>query len=146
MTMDCHDRFRTDAHDQLVPRFNERFILSLSKCNACLVLDDELNILPISSRSTDSPAGLGVDASSAEGAVAAAAERALDEGRELAALVRSLADAQPAGAIVAQCKTLDQVGSRPPPRLCAALAPPAKERGRHPVAARFVDDNSKGFI
>ena len=29
-------------------RFNERFILSLASCEACLVLDDELNVLPIS--------------------------------------------------------------------------------------------------
>lgn len=34
---------------QVVPRFNERFILSLSDCTSCLVLDDELNILPLSS-------------------------------------------------------------------------------------------------
>ena len=48
MTMDCHERFRTEQHGLVVPRFNERFILSLSGCRACLVLDDELNILPIS--------------------------------------------------------------------------------------------------
>eukprot|EP01031_Cornospumella_fuschlensis_P040314 gene40314-49125_t len=49
MTMDVHSRFRTEAHHEVVPRFNERFILSLSDCTSCLVLDDELNILPISS-------------------------------------------------------------------------------------------------
>jgi N-acetyltransferase 10 len=32
MTMDCHDRFRTEQFGNVsVPRFNERFILSLSK-------------------------------------------------------------------------------------------------------------------
>jgi N-acetyltransferase 10 len=35
----------------VVARFNERFILSLTSCKACLVVDDELNILPISSHS-----------------------------------------------------------------------------------------------
>lgn len=50
MTMDCHDRFRTEQHSSVVPRFNERFILSLSQCASCLVLDDELNVLPLSSR------------------------------------------------------------------------------------------------
>ena len=30
-------------------RFNERFILSLSTLNSCLFLDDELNLLPVSS-------------------------------------------------------------------------------------------------
>jgi hypothetical protein len=32
----------------VVGRFNERFILSLASCKACVVMDDELNILPIS--------------------------------------------------------------------------------------------------
>ena len=31
MTMDVHSRYRTEAHHEIVPRFNERFILSLSK-------------------------------------------------------------------------------------------------------------------
>ncbi len=45
---DVHTRFRTEAHHDVVARFNERFILSLASCEACLVLDDELNVLPIS--------------------------------------------------------------------------------------------------
>ncbi len=45
---DVHTRFRTEAHADVVARFNERFILSLASCEACLVLDDELNVLPIS--------------------------------------------------------------------------------------------------
>jgi N-acetyltransferase 10 len=48
MTMDVHARFRTEAHHEIMPRFNERFILSLADCHGCLVLDDELNILPLS--------------------------------------------------------------------------------------------------
>jgi N-acetyltransferase 10 len=48
ISMDVHARFRTEAHHEIVPRFNERFILSLGECSGCLVLDDELNILPIS--------------------------------------------------------------------------------------------------
>ena len=46
-TMDVHSRFRgAGAHSNtdLVPRFNERFILSLADCARCLVLDDELNV------------------------------------------------------------------------------------------------------
>ncbi|THF98208.1 hypothetical protein TEA_016571 [Camellia sinensis var. sinensis] len=46
---DIHERFRTESHSEIVPRFNERFLLSLASCTACLVVDDELNILPISS-------------------------------------------------------------------------------------------------
>ncbi|THF98209.1 hypothetical protein TEA_016572 [Camellia sinensis var. sinensis] len=49
MVMDIHERFRTESHSEIVPRFNERFLLSLASCTACLVVDDELNILPISS-------------------------------------------------------------------------------------------------
>ena len=44
-----HSRYRTEAHQDVVARFNERFLLSLGLCQACLVVDDELNLLPISS-------------------------------------------------------------------------------------------------
>ncbi|XP_057416267.1 RNA cytidine acetyltransferase 1 [Lotus japonicus] len=49
MVMDVHDRFRTESHSEATGRFNERFLLSLASCKACVVMDDELNILPISS-------------------------------------------------------------------------------------------------
>ena len=49
MSMDVHSRFRTEAHHEIMPRFNERFILTLAGCKSGLVLDDELNILPLSS-------------------------------------------------------------------------------------------------
>ncbi|KAI1267775.1 DUF699-domain-containing protein [Xylariaceae sp. FL1019] len=48
LSMDVHSRFRTEAHQDVVPRFNERFLLSLGGCQNCLVIDDELNVLPIS--------------------------------------------------------------------------------------------------
>jgi hypothetical protein len=48
MSMDVHSRYRTEAHDDVTARFNERFILSLGSCESCLVVDDELNVLPIS--------------------------------------------------------------------------------------------------
>lgn len=44
-----HERFRTESHSEATGRFNERFLLSLASCKACVVMDDELNILPISS-------------------------------------------------------------------------------------------------
>ena len=47
--MDVHSRYRTEAHSFVEPRFNERFILSLGSCKTCLAIDDELNILPITS-------------------------------------------------------------------------------------------------
>lgn len=46
---DVHERFRTESHSQTVPRYNERFLLSIASCKASLVVDDELNILQISS-------------------------------------------------------------------------------------------------
>lgn len=51
MTMDVHSRYRTETHEDVVGRFNERFILSLAKCPSCLIIDDQLNVLPISSNS-----------------------------------------------------------------------------------------------
>lgn len=48
MSMDVHARYRTESHYDTVARFNERFILSLGSCENCLVIDDELNILPLS--------------------------------------------------------------------------------------------------
>ena len=46
---DVHERFRTESHSLATGRFNERFLLSLASCESCIVMDDELNILPISS-------------------------------------------------------------------------------------------------
>ncbi|KAM4058105.1 GNAT acetyltransferase 2 domain-containing protein [Hirsutella rhossiliensis] len=48
LSMDVHSRYRTEAHTDVVARFNERFLLSLGRCESCLVIDDELNVLPIS--------------------------------------------------------------------------------------------------
>lgn len=51
MAMDVHSRYRTESQqDQdIVSRFNERFLLSLTHCTCSLILDDELNVLPLSS-------------------------------------------------------------------------------------------------
>ena len=49
LSMDVHSRYRTEAHQFVEPRFNERFILSLAQCQTCIAIDDELNILPITS-------------------------------------------------------------------------------------------------
>ena len=47
ISMDVHARYRTESHGIVEPRFNERFILSLSSCKTCIAIDDELNILPL---------------------------------------------------------------------------------------------------
>ncbi|KDD71299.1 DUF1726 hypothetical protein, partial [Helicosporidium sp. ATCC 50920] len=49
LSMDVHARLRTEAHAQVVPRFNERMVLSLAASPCVLLTDDELNILPTSS-------------------------------------------------------------------------------------------------
>jgi N-acetyltransferase 10 len=96
---DVHARFRTEAHVDVVGRFNERFILSLASCKACVVMDDELNILPISTsiRSITPLPNI-------EG------EEGLTEmEKDLKELKESLRDTQPVGPLVGKCRTLDQV-------------------------------------
>lgn len=96
MTMDVHLRYRTEAHDDVVARFNERFLLSLGLCAACLVVDDELNVLPVSG-------GKGVKA-----LPPADDDAATPAQRELAQLKALLADVQPAGLLVALARTVNQ--------------------------------------
>lgn len=50
MTMDVHARYRTESlQNEPVARFNERFLLSLSTCSNCLVVNDQLDVLPVTS-------------------------------------------------------------------------------------------------
>jgi N-acetyltransferase 10 len=97
MTMDVHNRFRTEAHKDVVARFNERFLLSLGQCQSALVVDDELNVLPISSAaknflSTHQPSEVQPDPHAVE----------------LKELCESLRETQPIGNLVALAKTIDQ--------------------------------------
>lgn len=97
MTMDVHSRYRTEAHQDVVSRFNERFILSISHCENCVVVDDKLNILPISSHISEItavPKGDSTELSAEE--------------VELNELKNSLRETQPVGSIITLCKTLDQ--------------------------------------
>ncbi|VDC00414.1 unnamed protein product [Peniophora sp. CBMAI 1063] len=96
MTMDVHKHYTTAANTSVVPRFNERFILSLGACDDCLVLDDELNVLPIS-RGKDIVA---LEDDRGKGRAGAASE--------LADLQESLQDTKPAGDLVKLAKTTDQ--------------------------------------
>ncbi|XP_077318867.1 RNA cytidine acetyltransferase [Lithobates pipiens] len=98
MTMDVHSRYRTEAHQDVVGRFNERFILSLSSCKNCMVIDDQLNILPISSHNANiTPIPPKTQESSLT-----------PEEQELQDVKLSLQDTQPVGVLVENCKTLDQ--------------------------------------
>ncbi|XP_062860160.1 RNA cytidine acetyltransferase isoform X2 [Trichomycterus rosablanca] len=98
MTMDVHSRYRTEAHQDVVGRFNERFILSLSSCKSCLVIDDQLNVLPISKHIANIKP---VQPKTQEDGL-------LAEERELEVLKESLQDMQPVCVLVDSCKTIDQ--------------------------------------
>ncbi|GLB38826.1 putative RNA cytidine acetyltransferase with specificity toward both 18S rRNA and tRNAs [Lyophyllum shimeji] len=95
MTMDVHARYRTSSHDAVVARFNERFILSLGSCDDCLVLDDELNVLPISR---------GKDITPLEDAPG----KNKEVETELKDLKSSLEDTKPVGDLIKLAKTIDQ--------------------------------------
>ncbi|PWA51563.1 hypothetical protein CTI12_AA460840 [Artemisia annua] len=99
MVMDVHERFRTESHSvALTGRFNERFLLSLASCGSCMVMDDELNILPISSHMKSvTPVKVQKDS---EGL--SEAERGLKD------LKDKFKDAMPFGPLIKQCYTLDQ--------------------------------------
>jgi N-acetyltransferase 10 len=98
LSMDIHSRYRTEAHDDVVARFNERFILSLGSCDSCLVVDDELNVLPISGGKNVKP--LPPPDPSEEGKSASK--------KELQEIKDSLIDTQPVGSLVTLAKTVDQ--------------------------------------
>ncbi|KAI5080911.1 hypothetical protein GOP47_0004094 [Adiantum capillus-veneris] len=97
MAMDVHSRFRTEAHGDVTGRFNERFILSLASCKSCVVMDDEFNILPISSHLR-----FIVAVSLNEG------EELTEADKDLKELKSSLCETQPIGPLVGKCRTLDQ--------------------------------------
>ncbi|XP_071931337.1 RNA cytidine acetyltransferase 1-like isoform X3 [Coffea arabica] len=97
MVMDVHERFRTEAHHNIVSRFNERFLLSLGTCKSCLVMDDELNILPISSHVKSMNMS-----SIKEGQLVSI------EGQDLLNVKEQLHDVFPIGPLVKICTTLDQ--------------------------------------
>jgi N-acetyltransferase 10 len=98
LSMDVHSRYRTEAHNDVVARFNERFILSLGSCESCLVVDDELNVLPISGGKSVKPLPP-PDTEDKQDSPAA---------KELATIKESLADTQPIGKLIALSRTLDQ--------------------------------------
>ena len=98
MSMDVHSRYRTEAHDDVVARFNERFILSLGNCESCLVVDDELNVLPISGGKNVQPLP----------PPATEADRSRPEQKELKEIKDSMADTKPVGSLIALSKTVDQ--------------------------------------
>lgn len=96
MAMDAHSRFKTEAHQDVSARFNERFLLSLASCRSCLVMDDELNILPISRASRS---------------IVAVPKRDVDDTvdpPELKDIKESIKETEIVGDIVSKARTADQ--------------------------------------
>ncbi|XP_074273560.1 RNA cytidine acetyltransferase 2-like [Silene latifolia] len=98
MVMDVHERYRTESHSEAAGRFNERFLLSIASCKACVVMDDELNILPISSHiRTITPIPVEEDC-----------EGLSEAERSLKNLKEDLNEDFPVGPLIKKCCTLDQ--------------------------------------
>jgi len=137
LSMDVHSRLRTSSSGAVQPRFNERMVLSLASNPNCLLVDDELNILPTSSLSRHLeplPAdheGAEAEAKKELAEVGAGAARPPTSQPKHATpappgpghppgrprppcpptapqLHTALEDTQPAGSLVGACKTLDQ--------------------------------------
>ncbi|KAJ5157006.1 RNA cytidine acetyltransferase [Penicillium canariense] len=98
LSMDIHSRYRTEAHDDVVARFNERFILSLGSCESCLVVDDELNVLPISGGKNVKPLP----------PLESTDESSSGPKKELKQIKESLAESQPVGPLLNLARTVDQ--------------------------------------
>ena len=101
LSMDVHSRYRTEAHDDVVARFNERFVLSLGGCESCLFVDDELNVLPISGGKNVKalPPLDGEDDSKEQSSTA------------LESLKESVADQTPLNMLIKIARTVDQAKS-----------------------------------
>lgn len=98
LSMDIHSRYRTEAHNDVTARFNERFVLSLGGCDACLFVDDELNVLPISGGKNVKP----LPPTDPED------EENPQSRKELDGIKDSLAESQPVGSLVQLARTVDQ--------------------------------------
>ncbi|XGW25056.1 hypothetical protein V3C99_006463 [Haemonchus contortus] len=97
IAMDVHNRYRTESHTEIVARFNERFILSLASCKDIAVVDDQLNILPISSHITT----LEPVQPSSKNAVSPSEA-------ELKTLKDTMKDTKPIGPLLNKCRTACQ--------------------------------------
>ncbi|KAN0065073.1 N-acetyltransferase 10 [Thecaphora frezii] len=108
--MDVHRSYRSSASDDdPVARFNERFLLSLGASPDTLLLDDELNVLPLSRAKdirplpeTDTGHGSGIGGGVKKGKQRIAADE------ELINLKEQVRETKVVGDVVRHAKTLDQ--------------------------------------
>ena len=111
LSMDVHKRYRTASTDEEpVARFNERFLLSLSACADCLLLDDELNVLPVSNGRDIRPLPETQSSQSTGGVGAAVRRDAATREREenIAALRADVSETRVVGDVIRHAKTMDQ--------------------------------------
>ncbi|XP_045597663.1 RNA cytidine acetyltransferase [Procambarus clarkii] len=99
LSMDVHSKLKTYSHPLISPLFNERFVLSLGWCKSCLILNDQLQIIP--------------EVPSLCGPVQPVSPVLLDEAKasqvRLLDLQKSLEDGdKPLPQLVSCCKTVDQ--------------------------------------
>jgi N-acetyltransferase 10 len=99
VAMDVHAKYRSsfDVSDP-VARFNERFLLSLSSSPSCLMLDDELNVLPISKGKDIRP----IEGKAGESSTASKQNRELSKLRDELGQTRVVTD------VIKHAKTLGQ--------------------------------------
>ncbi|KAG9508843.1 RNA cytidine acetyltransferase, partial [Fragariocoptes setiger] len=97
MSMDVHARYRTESHQDVVSRFNERFILSLMDCKSSCIIDDKLNVLPVCSHILDLKPVAKVDFSQSS--------------PEFIKILESVNNKEPLSSLVALCKTVDQANA-----------------------------------
>lgn len=104
IAMDVHARYRTEAHKDVVPRFNERFLLSLADCDTAMCVDDDLNVLPITQRMKSYGKNRKDDAYDADLAVQGRLRHEVD----LNNVKDKLKASSDVGPLVQLCQTMDQ--------------------------------------
>ncbi|KAG5508255.1 hypothetical protein JKF63_05511 [Porcisia hertigi] len=104
IAMDVHARYRTDARKDVVPRFNERFLLSLTDCDTAMCVDDDLNVLPITQKMKTYGKNRKGDVYDSDLAVQGRLQHEVD----LASVKEKLRPSSDVGPLVQLCQTMDQ--------------------------------------
>lgn len=107
---DVHSRYRSSTSlSSPIARFNERFLLSLGTNPSCLIVDDELNVLPLSAGKNIVPLEGGTTSGAGLARSASKGKRRQMEGEEeLLLLKESLSTTKGIGEVLARARTLDQ--------------------------------------
>lgn len=106
IAMDVHARYRTESQRDVVPRFNERFLLSLTDCDTAMCVDDDLNVLPLTEKmkSYGKDRKAGGDDYDADLAI----QGQLKHEADLKGIKEKLKPVAEVGPLVRLCETMDQ--------------------------------------